>query len=83
VLGRFELPDTVAGLVITDVQGDTSAYEEGIRPGDVLSEVSQEKVKTPSDALHLLEAAKNEGKKSVLLLIESQSGFRFVAVKLR
>lgn len=83
VLARFELPETVDGLVITDVLADTSAYEEGIRAGDVLSEVSQEKVKTPSDAVRLIEAAKKEGKKSVLLLIESQSGFRFVAVKLR
>ena len=83
VLEKFDLPDGVEGLVVTDVDPEGPAYDEGIRPGDLVAEVSQEKVSTPKDAERLIAAAKKSGKRSVLLLIEGQSGFRFVAVKLR
>lgn len=80
---RFGLPDTAEGVVITDVDSEGTAFEEGVRPGDVLAEVSQEKVSTPDDVKRLVDAAKADGKRSVLLLIEAQGGFRFVAVRLR
>ena len=83
VLERFDLPDGVEGLVITDVDPNGPAFEEGIRPGDMVAEVSQEKVKSPEEAERLVNAAKKAGKRSILLLIEGQSGFRFVAVKLQ
>ncbi|HEY9079448.1 DegQ family serine endoprotease [Magnetovibrio sp.] len=83
VLQRFDLADGVDSLVITDVDADSQAYEEGIRAGDLLTEVNQEKVKTPADAERVVKAAKKDGKRSVLLLIEGQAGFRFVAVKLQ
>ncbi len=83
VLERFDLPEKAEGLVITDVDPEGPAFEEGIRPGDMVAEISQDKVKTSEDAERLVKAAKKEGKRSVLLLIEGQSGFRFVAVKLR
>jgi len=83
VVQRFDLPEGVEGLVITDVDPEGPAFEEGIRAGDLVAEVSQEKVKTPKDADRLVKAAKKAGKRSVLLLIEGQSGFRFVAVQLR
>ncbi|HEY9164454.1 MAG TPA: PDZ domain-containing protein, partial [Magnetovibrio sp.] len=79
----FGLADTTDGVVITEVDSDGSAFEEGVRPGDVLAEVSQEKVSTPQDVKRLVDAAKAAGKRSVLLLVEAQGGFRFVAVRLR
>jgi len=83
VLQRFDLAEGVDSLVITDVDADSAAYEEGIRAGDLLTEVNQKKVSSPKDAAELVKAAKKDGKRSVLLLIEGQAGFRFVAVKLR
>jgi len=83
VLRRFDLADGVEGLVITDVDANSPAFEDGIRAGDRLSEVNQEKVKSPQDAERLIKSAKKDGKRSVLLLIEGQAGFRFVAVPLQ
>ena len=80
---QFGLPDDVAGVVIADVDPEGPAYSEGVRPGDVVAEVSQEKVSTAGDAKRLVDAAKKSGKRSVLLLIEGQSGFRFVAIRLK
>jgi len=83
VLQRFDLAEGVDSLVITDVDANSAAYEEGIRAGDLLTEVNQKKVTSPKEAEKLVKEAKKDGKRSVLLLIEGQSGFRFVAVKLR
>lgn len=83
MLERFDLPDGLSGLIITDVDPEGPAFEEGIRAGDLVAEISQEKVNTPKDAERLIKAVKKAGKRSVLLLIEGQSGFRFVAVRLQ
>ena len=80
---RFELLDSVDGVVISEVDANGPAADEGIQPGDVLAEVSQEKVSSPADVKRLVDAAKAADKRSVLLLVESQGGFRFVAVRFR
>lgn len=80
---RFGLPEDVDGVLIVDVDAQGPAYGEGVRPGDLVAEVSQEKVSTPGDVKRLVETAKKAGKRSVLLLIEGQSGFRFVALRLK
>ena len=80
---RFSLADGIEGVVITDIDESGPAFEEGLRPGDILAEVSQEKVVSPDDVVRLVNAAKQAGKRSVLLLVEAQGGFRFVAVRLR
>jgi len=83
LLDRFKLDKGSEGLVITAVDDASSAFEEGIRPGDLLIEVNQQKVTSPKGAKRLVKAAQKDGKRSVLLLIKSSSGFRFVAVKLK
>ncbi|MEG3619993.1 Do family serine endopeptidase [Magnetovibrio sp. PR-2] len=83
LIEEFDLPEDVKGLIVTDVDVESTAYEEGVRPGDVIGEISQEKVKSPADAKRLVKAAKKAGKRSVLLLVQGQTGFRFVAVKLQ
>jgi len=80
---RFGLADGVAGVVITEVDPQGPAYGEGIRSGDILAEVSQQKVAAPSDVQRLVKDAKKAGKRSMLLLIQGQSGFRFVAIRLQ
>lgn len=83
VRDRYQLPEGVEGVVITAVDPNGPAFEEGLREGDVLAEVSQEQVSTPDEVKRIVEGAKKAGKRSVLLLIETQGGFRFVAVRLR
>ncbi|MBL4693524.1 MAG: PDZ domain-containing protein [Magnetovibrio sp.] len=80
---RFDLPPSVEGVIVVDVDPNGPAFVEGVRSGDVITEVSQEKVRTPQDAKRLVQSAVDAGRHSVLLLIEGQSGFRFVAVRLK
>jgi serine protease Do len=53
-----------------------------MRAGDVIVEVAQEEVKSPSDIADKIAAAKKAGLKSVLLLVDRQGDLRFYALKL-
>ena len=52
-----------------------------MKPGDVIVEVTQEKVKRPQDVEARLLAVRKSGRRSVLLLLSDAKGeLRFVAV---
>jgi serine protease Do len=79
---RFELAEsTTKGVVIVEVAEGSSANSESIRPGDVIVEVGQEEVSSPAEVNVKVNAAQQEDKKSVLLLIDRQGDLRFVALR--
>ena len=80
---RFDLEEDVTGVVVTDVKDAGVAAEKGVRPGDVIVEVSQEKVKSVADVKAKINDVRNEGKKTVLFLIEGRGGLRFVALRIK
>jgi len=77
---KFKLDTNARGVVVIDVEGDGPAFEKGIRPGDLIVEVSQQEVTLPAQVIAKVKSARKEGKKRILLLLEGQSGLRFVAV---
>lgn len=78
---RYQVDDSVAGAVITEVDPSSPAAERQIRAGEVIVEVAQEKVASAEDVREQLEALKGKGRKSALLLVASPSGeLRFVVV---
>jgi serine protease Do len=79
---RFKIEKDVKGVVVTGVVDGGPASEKGIRPGDVIVEVSQQEVAKPTDVAAKIQEAKKAGRKSVLLLVEGQGGLRFVAVRI-
>jgi len=79
---RFKLDEKTKGVVVTNVERDSAAAEKGLRPGDVIVEVTQEEVSHPAQVLDKVKAAVAAGRKSVLLLLEGQGGLRFVVVKI-
>ena len=79
---RFELSDEVKGVVVTEVEDGTAAAEKGVRPGDVIVEVSQEEVTTPAEVAAKVRKARESGRKSVLFLIGGRGGLRFVALRI-
>jgi serine protease Do len=54
-----------------------------VRSGDVIVEVGQEAVSTPADITKAFAAAKEAGRKSVLLLVARGDGSRFVGLSLK
>ena len=79
---RYSLDKDAKGVVVTAVDEGGGAAEKGIRPGDVIAEISQEEVVTPADIVARIKEARKSGRKSVLLLVEGQGGLRFVAVRI-
>jgi periplasmic serine protease, Do/DeqQ family len=79
---RFDLGDDAKGVVVTTIDSDGPASDQGIRPGEVIVEIGQEGVTTPAQLAEKVTAAKENGRKSVLLLVEGQGGLRFVAIRL-
>ena len=79
---RFDLGGDQSGVVITEVDEESAAAEKGIRAGDVIVEVAQEEVATPRDVLEKMRAAKDNERKSVLLLLRRSGDLRFVAVRI-
>ncbi|MBB4023007.1 serine protease Do [Confluentimicrobium naphthalenivorans] len=70
------------GLVVTNVDEMSEAYEKGLRAGDVITEAGQQKVTSADDLEARITEAKEAGRKSLLLLIRRQGAPRFVALSL-
>jgi serine protease Do len=78
---QFRIGKSVEGVVITDVVANSPAAQKDVKPGDVIVEVTQERVTDPEEVVARVAAVKKSGRKSVLLLIsDSKGGLRFVAV---
>ena len=79
---KYSLGKDLKGVVVTKVTESGPAAEKGIRPGDVIVEISQQEVTEPADIEKKVAEAEKAGRKSVLLLLEGQGGLRFVAIRI-
>jgi len=71
------------GVVVTDVDPDSAAADNGLKEGDVILEVAGKTVSRPSEVAQAIDAAKGDGKKSVLVRVKSDNGEHFVALPTR
>jgi serine protease Do len=76
---RYSIPSSVTGVLVTAVDGKSSAAEKGIRPGDIIVEVAQEKVTKPEEVIAKVQQIGPN--KSVLLLVNRGGELSFVAVR--
>ncbi len=79
---RFELPEEISGLVIVAVDEESDAARQGLRRGDIISEMQQQPVETAEDAEEVIADAKSKDRKVVLLRVQNGENFRFVPVRL-
>lgn len=79
---RMNLGDAAKGVVVLDIDEASDAFDKGIRQGDLIVEVGQNPVETAKEAVDALSAAREAGRKSVLLLIRRDGNPRFVALSL-
>jgi serine protease Do len=68
------------GVVVTNVDPDGIAAEQGFKTGDVILEAAGKKVGNAGDLSNALQAAQKEGKRSVLLRMKSGSGTKYVTL---
>ena len=79
---RFRLDGKVEGVVVTEVDADSPAGQKNIRPGDVITEVAQQKVGSPDDVAMKLDAERKAGHKVVLLQVSRGGELTFIGVRL-
>ncbi|MBD3662480.1 DegQ family serine endoprotease [Sulfitobacter aestuariivivens] len=72
----------MVGLAVTAVDESSEAYEKGLRTGDIITEAGQQKITSFDDLQKRLAAAKDAGRKSLLLLVRRAGDPRFVALTL-
>ncbi|HZD64354.1 MAG TPA: Do family serine endopeptidase, partial [Xanthobacteraceae bacterium] len=70
------------GVVVTDIDPNGLASDQGVKTGDVILEVGGKKVANPSDVRSALKDAQKEGKRTILMRVKSGEETRFVAVRL-
>jgi serine protease Do len=79
---KFQLGDDQKGVVVTDVSPNGPAADRGMKTGDVIVEVQQQPVNTPADVQARVDGVRKQNRKSVLMLIQSQDGRRWVPLPL-
>jgi serine protease Do len=74
-------PEVESGVVVVGVEQGSPAYEEGIRPGDLIEEINGEEVEDLDDYERFAEDAREQRDKPVLFLVRRDDINRYVAVK--
>jgi serine protease Do len=67
------------GVAIVGVDPASAAAQKGLTAGDVILDVAGKPVSSPSDVRSQIASAKQEGKKAVLMRVQTANGDRFVA----
>jgi serine protease Do len=81
-LNQFGLGDYTEGVLIMDVDEASVAFDKGLRAGDIITEIGQQAVTSPSDIDERIASAKAGGRTSILLLVHRDGDKRFVALSL-
>ncbi|WP_448189793.1 DegQ family serine endoprotease [Azospirillum sp. sgz301742] len=76
----FEIEDGAEGVVVAEVSENSAASDRGFEAGDVIVEVGQEPVKKPEEVLAKIKSARDQGRKTVLMLISRHGDLRYVPV---
>ena len=77
---QLGLGEDASGLVVKEVDEESTAFEKGLRAGDLIVEAGQQKILTVEDLETRIKAAKEAGRSSFLMLIRRQGDPRFVAL---
>ena len=64
------LPPNVRGVIITSVDANSDASDEGLQRGDVIISVNGNLVTSPAQVVTAVEGARRAGRPSVLLLVK-------------
>ncbi|PKP82581.1 MAG: serine protease [Alphaproteobacteria bacterium HGW-Alphaproteobacteria-2] len=79
---QLGLDEGAEGLAVTDVDATSDAYEKGLRAGDLIAEANQQSVASVGDLESQIDAARDAGRKSILLLVRRGGEPRFIALSI-
>lgn len=79
---QLNLANDIKGVVVSQIQQSSNAYERGLRKGDVITAVKRRKVENTSQFYKEIKNRIDEGDKAVLLTIERNNQKLFIAFEL-
>ncbi len=79
---RFDIRWGSLGVLISLIDPEKSGMTD-LQRGDLIHQVNQRPVWEPAQVVRLYETARKQGRKSLLLLVESAGGFRFSILEVR
>jgi len=80
---KFGIPQGVNGVLIINVKSETDAADKGILPGDIIIEISQNKVFTPRDVEMRVAEEIRSSRDFALMLINRKGTLSYIALKLK
>ena len=80
---KFGIDESVKGALVSAVEADSPAGRKGILVGDVIVEVKQEPVASPNDVKRLISEAREQNRRSILVLVNREGNLNFVGIRLQ
>jgi len=74
------LDGSVEGLLITNVDESSDAYEKGIRAGDIITDAGQQTISDVAELEAQIVATREAGRQSDLVLVRREGQPRFVVL---
>ena len=62
------IPDEVKGVLVSKVEQDSAAAASGLRAGSIIIKIDKRRVREPKDVIRVLDRAKRNKKKAILVL---------------
>ncbi len=79
----FGVAEGISGVLVTAVDPNSAAAEKEVKPGEIITEIAQEAVKSPQDVADRIARLKEQGRKNALLMLSSKTGeLRFVTIRI-
>ncbi len=80
---RLQLPATVQGVVISDINNDSFLIRQNIKKDDVIIEIQNKVVSNTGDVLKIIDEVLSQGKENILIVFYAGSNSRkYIGAKL-
>jgi serine protease Do len=77
---EFPGSTTKDGVAVSNVDPNSKAADQGLRKGDIITEVGGKQVSSPADVVKGIRDARAKGRKNVLVQVRSRDQQRFLAL---
>ncbi len=79
---QLRLNESAEGVVVSEISQASRAHRQGLRRGDVITQVANQPVTTPNEFYGSIRALMQEGTDAVLLRVNRQGNNVFIAIEL-
>jgi serine protease Do len=79
---KYKIDKSITGVMVTKVQRNSLAQQNGIKPGDVIIKVNRTKIETAADLKKVVTEAKKGGADNALFLIHREGSSMFFILDL-